>query len=197
MKLLQVLSLGITFTLLVSGIGLGGYALSKRITLVPCYGCMALNPRFTPFKGFSTENVSHPDWMIDTLKDGKVVFIFLWQIGCDPCEAQWDAMKNAGIVKGTEENGEIGDRYKDEVKLFSLNSVRDNGTEAMNTYNPGGGTPTTVILTLVKDNETNEVKIGWYSFAGYEPCKPSMSYLEKIIESGIYYYNENKSQWAM
>ena len=199
MKLLQVLSLGITLTLLVSGIGLGGYALSKRITSVPCYGCMALNPKFTPFKGFSTENVSHPDWVIDTLKDGKIVFIFLWSTGCDPCTAQWVAMKNADIVKGTEENGGIGDRYKDEVKLFSLDtgSITDQrGEEAMNVYNPGGGTPTTVIITLVNDNETNNVEIGWYSFMGYQHGNPTMSNLEQIIESGIYYYNENESQWT-
>jgi len=198
MRLIQALALCAAFTLLVSGIGFGGYALSKRIVSLPCYGCTALNPEFTPFKCFSTKNVSHPDWVIDTLKDGKIVFIFLWQTGCDPCEAQWGTMKNAGIVKGNEENGGIDDRYKDEVKLFSLDagSLTDSrGEEAMNVYNSGGGTPTTVIITLVKDNETNNVKIGWYSFAGYESCNPTMSYLENIIESGIYYYNENYSQW--
>lgn len=199
MRLIQALAVCAALVILISGIGFGGYVLSKRITSVPCYGCMALNPKFTPFKGFSTENVSHPDWVIDTLKDENIVFIFLWQIGCDPCEAQWNDMKNAGIVKGFEENGEIGDKYNDEVKLFSLDagSITDQrGEEAMNIYNLGGGTPTTIILTLVKDNETNEVKIGWYSFMGYQSGKPMMSNLEQIIESGIYYYDENKAQWA-
>lgn len=197
MRLIQALALFAAVALLVSGLGLGGYAISKRISSTTCYGCMGLNPRFTPFKGFSTENVSHPDWVIDTLKDGKIVFIFLWQIGCDPCEAQWNDMKNTGIVKGVEENGEIGDKYNDEVKLFSLKSVSDNGVEAMGVYNPSWGAPTTVIITLVRDNETNEVKIGWYSFMGYQSGKPMMSNLEHIIESGIYYYDENKSQWTM
>ena len=199
MRLIQALALSAAVALLVSGIGIGGYALSKRISSTTCYGCMGLNPRFTPFEGFSTKNVSHPDWVIDTLKDGKVVFIFLWQSRCDPCEAQWNDMKNAGIVKGVEENGEIGDKYNDEVKLFSLDAgsiTNQRGEEAMNIYNPGGGTPTTIILTLVKDNETNEVKIGWYSFMGYQSGKPMMSNLEQIVESGIYYYEENKPQWT-
>jgi hypothetical protein len=199
MRLIQALALCAVAALLVSGVAFGGYVLVKRISSATCYGCLGLNPEFTPFEGFLTKNVSHPEWVIDTLKDGKIVFIFLWQIGCDPCEAQWGAMKNAGIVKGTEENGGIGDKYKDEVKLFSLDasSLTDlQGEEAMNVYNQGGGTPTTVIITLVKDNKTNDVKIGWYSFAGYESGKPTMSYLENIIESGIYYYNENESQWA-
>ncbi len=198
MRLIQTLALCAVFALLVSGAGLGGYVLSKRISSVPCYGCMGLNPRFTPFEGFLTKNVSHPDWVIDTLKDEKAVFIFLWGGGCTPCTAQWDDMKNAGIVKGSEENGEIDNRYVDGVKLFSLDTGSRTdlrGEEAMNVYTLGGGTPTTIIITLVKDNETNEVKIGWYSFMGYQSGKPSMSNLEQIIESGIYYYNENRPQW--
>lgn len=195
MRLIQVLALCAAAGLLVSGIGLGGYVLTKRISSATCYGCMGLNPEFTPFKGFLTKNVSHPDWVIDALKNGKIVFIFLWQTGCDPCEAQWGAMKNAGVVKGNEENGGVGDRYKEQVRLFSLDAAGQQGEEAINVYNPGGGTPTTVIITLIRDNETNNVKIGWYSFAGYESGKPTMSYLENIIESGIYYYNENYSQW--
>jgi len=198
MRLIQALVLCAAFALLVSGAGFGGYVLSKRISSTTCYGCLGLNPEFTPFKGFLTKNVSHPDWVIDTLKDGKIVFIFLWQTGCDPCEAQWGTMKNAGIVKGNEENGGIDDRYKDEVKLFSLDagSLTDSrGEEAMNVYNSGGGTPTTVIITLVKDNETNNVRIGWYSFAGYESGSPTMSYLKNVIESAIYHYDENMSQW--
>lgn len=196
MRLIQALALCAAVALLVSGAGLGGYALSKRISSTTCYGCLGLNPEFTPFEGFSTKNVSHPEWVVDTLEDDKVVFIFLWSTGCPPCTAQWDDMKNAGIVRGYEENGEIGDKYNDDVKLFSLNSGGDSGSDAINTYNPGGGTPTTVVITLVKDNETNEVKVGWYSFAGYESGKPTMSYLENVIESAIYHYDENYSQWV-
>ena len=195
MRLIQALALCVVFALLVSGVGLGGYVLSKRISSVPCYGCMGLNPQFIPFKGFLTKNVSHPDWVIDTLEDGKVVFIFLWGTGCGPCDAQWNDMKNAGVVKGSEGNGEIGDRYVDDVKLFSLNPVGDCGIDAMNTYNPGGGDPTTVIITLVKDNKTDKVVIGWYMFEGYLKGNPTMLYLENVVESAICYCNENKSQW--
>jgi len=195
MRLIQVLALCAAFALLVSGAGFGGYVLSKRISSTTCYGCLGLNPEFTPFKGFLTKNVSHPDWVVDTLKDGKIVFIFLWSPRCKPCDEQWNDMKSAGIVRGIEENGEIGDKYNDDVKLFSLNSRGDTGSDAINTYNPGGGTPTTVIITLVKDNETNNVRIGWYSFAGYESGSPTMSYLKNVIESAIYHYDENMSQW--
>ncbi|MDI6916452.1 MAG: hypothetical protein QMC80_01495 [Thermoplasmatales archaeon] len=197
MKLLQVLSLGITLTLLVSGAGFGGYVLSKRISSVPCYGCMGLNPEFIPFKGFSTEDVSHPEWVVDTLKNGKIVFIFFcWYHGCPSCDEQWVDMEVSGIVKGDKWDGAAGDKYKDNVKLFSLDTKEtEDNQEALNIYSNAGGVPTTVVITLVRDNETDEVKIGWYFFMGYQPGKPTMSNLEHIIESAIYHYDENRSQW--
>ncbi len=33
----------------------------------------------------STEEVDHPDWIIDELDEYDVVVLFFWQVGCGPC----------------------------------------------------------------------------------------------------------------
>lgn len=192
MRLIQALALSAAVALLVSGVGFGGYVLSKRISSTTCYGCLGLNPRFTPFEGFWTyypesysnsgEVVHHPDWVNETLNEGKVIFIFVWATWCSSCKEQWDDMVDAGIVKGEESSAEAGEEYKNNLEIFSLdydNNPKIN--EIIQTYHPNPSSPAiplTVVITRVSGSNTIE----WYAFEGYSV---STSTVENIIESAI------------
>jgi hypothetical protein len=125
------------------------------------------------------QDVPHPIWITDELDDHDAVLIFFWQVGCGPCEQQWDEMDDDGLVKGSIEDGSM-DRYSDRALLLSLDiNSQDNYKSALHVYDPYGsnyGTPTTVIITKLSDDE-----IGWYSYKGIMNVDDLDEYIDNAV----------------
>jgi len=172
---------------LIIGVSLDGYDETRRQNDILCLGCLALEPVAEGFDGFWVEHPEddkvpdHPDWVRDELEDKKVVFIFLWSQGCVPCEEQWDDMKDDGLVRGTEQDGEMA-KYTNDVVLFSLDAGSDpEGEEAIGIYDPNQGshgTPTSIFLTKEGSAQTT---IYWWSAEG----KMKSSDVEHVINEAI------------
>ena len=172
---------------LVIGVSLEGYEITKSQNEVLCLGCLALDPVVDEFEGFWVEHPEddkipkHPGWVKDELGKKKVVFIFLWDDGCTPCDEQWDDMKDAGLVKGSEDDGEMA-KYTGNVTLFSLKaSDNDRGSEARDIYDPNGGghgTPNSIFLTKEGNSETT---IYWWAGEG----KMKASDVDEVINAGL------------
>ncbi|MCK5560607.1 MAG: hypothetical protein KAJ51_08445 [Thermoplasmata archaeon] len=132
----------------------------------------------------ASQGVEHPTWILDELDEYKAIVLFFWQVGCGPCETQWDDMKDEGLVKGTINGGAL-DRYSDQAKLYSLDINADaKYRDAMYTYDPQGqmqGTPTTVILTKLSDGD-----IGWYSYKGIMDVEDLDYYIDNAVNSDSY-----------
>jgi thiol-disulfide isomerase/thioredoxin len=161
----------------------------KSLNIARCLGCIAMEPKAVKFVEFWVEYPEHynnkgipphPDWVINASKQ-KVVMLFFWGPSCEPCEWQWEAMKKAGLVKGSEENGSATANFS-YIQLFSINAPYDDEKgEAIRIYTPKGdtGTPTTVIL--FEKNGT----IYWYAFSGPangEGGRPDINGLINILE---------------
>jgi hypothetical protein len=108
-----------------------------------------------------------------------MVLLFFWQVGCGPCEAQWNDMVDEDIVAGTEQDAELL-LYADITALYSLDiNEKDIYRSALQTYDPQGanfGTPTTTFLVNLHDGE-----IGWYSYKGQMEAKT----VENILTIGL------------
>ena len=172
---------------LIIGVGLDGYESTRNQNEVLCLGCLALNPVVDDFGDFwvkhpdSGKVPKHPGGVKDELNKKDVVFIFLWDDGCVPCEEQWEDMKDAGLVKGSEQDGEMAN-YTSEVTLYSLKaSDGDRGSDARDIYDPNGGghgTPTTVILTK---EEGDPDTIYWWAGEG----KMSASDVDEVLNKAM------------
>ncbi len=175
---LIILSAGIYF----------GYEKVKALNIARCLGCIAMEPKAEKFKNFWVEYPSsyemngippHPSWLVNESRE-KVVMLFFWGPACHPCELQWNAMKNAGIVKGSEENGSFTENFS-YAKLFSINQPYDEKGNIITLYTSdrSTGTPTTVIL--FEKNGT----VYWYAFSGEANGKggrPDINELINILE---------------
>ncbi|MEA2054243.1 MAG: hypothetical protein U9O96_03885 [Candidatus Thermoplasmatota archaeon] len=193
MRLAQVIGIAIALVLFTGGV-YTSYEKSRNLNEATCLGCLALNPIVKSFSGFWVEypegydkegnNVPHPSWVVDELSKGKVVMLFFWYHGCDPCSRQWSDMKNAGIVEGSEENGCMDERYKKNITLFTVDIINSERKDVIKIYTPKGdiGAPTTVILTLKDGN------VLWYAFqgpAGGDGGQPSLKQLEEILALAV------------
>jgi len=192
-RIIQAVGIIIALALFVSG-WYTAYDKSTDLNESTCLGCIALNPIVSPFsefwveypKGYSREgNVPHPQWVIDELNKGKVVMLFYWTHGCVPCKKQWDDMKKAEIVDGSESNGYIGKRYENNITLFSIDAGTGEGGDTLKIYTPKNKepvTPTTVILTMKNGS------VLWYAFQGPADGtggRPSIGKLEEILNDAI------------
>ncbi len=159
------------------------YDTVKRLNIARCLGCIAMYPKAIKFsfwveypKEYKNKGLPpHPEWIVN---ESKVILLFLWGYACEPCEKQWEEMKKAGIVEGTEENGTVGGNFS-YVKLYAINGQEEK--DLVRIYNKRGEVelPTTVIL--FKKNET----IYWYAFSGPADGKggrPNIEELIKILE---------------
>jgi hypothetical protein len=192
MRAMQAIGIAVAFALLVSG-AYTAYNKSRDLNESTCLGCLALNPIVKSFSGFWIEypggygkegSVSHPSWAVDELNKGKVVMLFFWYHGCEPCSRQWNEMKNAGIVNGSEGNGRMGGSYEKNITLFSIDIINSERKDAIKIYIPGGYvvTPTTAVLTM--HNES----ILWYAFQGPADGtggRPSIEQLEEILTLAV------------
>ncbi len=171
----QLVSVIIILGLLIGGTVGGAYLHIQTNSSVTCLGCLGLSPISGEFEEFwvdypddhakAGQPVGHPNWILDALDEYQVIVLFFWQIGCEPCDAQWEDMKDNDLVKGTEETGKLK-KYADIAYLYSLDINDDpKYRSAMYTYDPDGarqGTPTTVFLLKLDINT-----VGWYSYKGY------------------------------
>ncbi|MBU2564679.1 MAG: thioredoxin family protein [Candidatus Thermoplasmatota archaeon] len=146
MKLLQVLSLGITLTLLVSGISFGGYALSKRISSILCYSCLGLEPKSEMDFTFNTVGgKNHPVFVTEKLKE-KPVFVhyYLPDKECPGCKEMRPMIED------------LEDEYGKDVAFIHINMKTASGEEkdSFELYDTEGfgGVPMFVIITLGDDN---------------------------------------------
>ena len=178
----KVIYVAIAFALLVAGFYLA-YDRAKELNTARCWGCIAMQPKaekFTNFwieypEGYKAKGIPpHPDWIINASKE-KVVMLFFWGPACEPCEKQWEDMKKAGLVIGSEENGTITQNFS-YVKLFSLDVTKERGnTIKIYTKDGSESTPTTVIL--FEKNGT----IYWYAFSGRADGKGGRPSIEELI----------------
>jgi len=192
-KVIQAICITVSFVLLISG-GYAAYNKSKTLNESICLGCIGLNPIVESFSEFWVEyprgygkegNVSHPQWVIDELNKGKIVMLFFWYHGCEPCSRQWNDMLHAGIVEGTEENGKIGVAYKNNVTLLTIDTINSERKDSIKLYNPSKKedyNPTTAIITMKNGS------ILWYAFQGPADGsggRPSMRGLEEILNYAL------------
>lgn len=191
-RIIQAVGIIIALALFVGG-WYTAYDKSTDLNESTCLGCIALNPIVSPFsefwveypKGYSREgNVPHPQWVIDELNKGKVVMLFYWYHGCEPCSRQWNDMKNAGIVEGSESDGKMSAKYGGNITLFTIDIINSERKDTIKIYTPKGdiGTPTTVILTMKNGS------VLWYAFQGPADGtggRPSIEKLEEILNDAI------------
>lgn len=186
----KIIALGISIIIFVVGFHYA-YEKSKLINESRCLGCIALLPKaaeFTTFwieypPSFNRKGIpDFPSWLINESKN-RVVMLFFWYKGCDPCREQWEDMVNAGIVYGEEGNGRMGERFSN-VTLISIDILNDERGNVLNVFTPKGETPSTPTTVIIfTKNETY-----WYSFSGKadgRAGRPDIKKLEEIIEEAI------------
>jgi hypothetical protein len=186
----QILAGLVFFLLFVGSLGVGAYTYAQQSSSIKCLGCLALTPIVEDFDDWwithpaTGATVDHPSWVRTDLNNYEVVFIFLWSNGCLSCEAQWEDMKEYGLVTGEEDGGDIA-KYQSTVSFYSLNAGDGTkGTNAISTYDPNGGsygTPTTIILTKLESGQ-----IGWFSFEGWYPSNLGAEDLDNLINLAVH-----------
>ena len=164
---------------LITGLAFGGYGDSFNKNDKTCFGCLALQPEIGG--GWNTASVDHPEAILNDLDSYDVVMLFFWQPGCGPCTEQWEEMVAAGLVSGTEANGQMV-KYSNRVKLYSVDATQNPYTDwfrAYASYAPDSmwGTPMTSLIV-----EYNNDFI-WYSNID----KMSVEDVEEIIHEAFEY----------
>lgn len=162
---LAIIGVGVAAIILLSG----GYLAFNKTQILNenrCWGCLSLNPKGKLYDGFwidypeeyGKKNISHPDWLIETLDKVNAVMLFFWYEGCSACTVLWNKMKEQGLVKGDEADGELVGF--ENVTLFTIDTINDEWKDALFIYSQRGGSPTTVVL--FKEDDT----VYWYAFEG-------------------------------
>lgn len=191
-RILQLTGIIISLAFFVGG-WYTAYEKSSDLNESTCLGCIALNPIVESFSEFWTEypdgysregGVPHPQWVVDELNNSKVVMLFFWYHGCEPCSRQWNDMLHAGIVEGSESSGKMAGIYAKNVTLFTIDVINSERKDNIKIYTPKGdiGTPTTVILTMKNGS------IMWYAFQGPADDsggRPSIEKLESILNDAV------------
>jgi len=169
------------------------YEKSAEFNKNTCSGCVALNPIGEPFSEFWVEYpkeykrgriVPHHQWVVDELNKSKVIMLFFWYHGCEPCSRQWNDMLHAGIVNGSEDSGKMTGEYAKNITLFTIDVINSEKKDTLKIYTPKGKevTPTTVILTMKNGS------ILWYAFQGLadgDGGRPSIDGLEVILNDAV------------
>jgi len=163
----------IALVILVVG-GFNAYLTAQRLNESTCLGCLALNPRVTPFTEFwynypnsygskAGEVVQHPPWVVEEVKNGSTVMLFFWYHGCQPCKQQWNGMKEIGLVEGTEEEGRMTSTYASNVTLINIDVINSERKSSRSVYTPSGQEDFTPITAIVSGNASG---LAWYAFQG-------------------------------
>lgn len=148
-----------------------------------CWSCLALQPKSLTVSWLENykngSSVNHPQWIMESLDNGRPLLVYVHQVPCTGCEIQWMDMVQHGIITS---DGKISGKFEGKV-LFRVLDVtmgsdtRDLGIEVLRTYTlgPALGTPTTVCLVRTGD------KVLWWSKAGVVYSEELMIVLEEAI----------------
>jgi hypothetical protein len=131
-----------------------------------------------PNSGF---NVTHPDWVLESLKAGPVL-IYVHR-DCDNCRPQTKAVEK------------IATEYRGELTYYNLSAAISDvrSIEAVNSYDPNGEAPLvpmTILVTLAPDL-SGKVRAVWHS-------KENLTgevWVRGYVEDAIYYYKQNSGSW--
>lgn len=191
--LIFIILLAVGSILLATSITHGSIKKTRSLVRVKCLGCLGLDPHrgggvvlwsaypegYRGGEGWRVgRSPEHPGWVLEELNEKKVVVLFFWGEGCEPCERQWEGMKALGFVEGSERDGRIAERYSGNISLYSLDAGVPEYGEVYEIYIPPPGdvgVPMTVILT----KEGGEVK--WYSRVGYWDPEDLLRTVEDIL----------------
>ncbi|MCD6383725.1 MAG: hypothetical protein J7L88_04620 [Thermoplasmata archaeon] len=183
---------------LISAYNEGSLEKTKALVKVKCLGCLGLDPHrggevsfWVEYpKGYSGgeswrvgKTPEHPDWILEELGGKRVVVLFFWGEGCEPCARQWEGMRKLGFVTGEERDGSISPAYSENVSLYSMDAGVERYQRVYNVYLPppgSAGVPMTVVLTT---SESGEVL--WYSRVGYWEPKEVKEVVEGILAGEI------------
>jgi hypothetical protein len=125
--------------------------------------------------------VNHPSWVLDAL-GSKPVVIYVHK-GCSYCAPQTAAL--------TEIEDEMGDKFT--YFNISADGSDERMGEAMQAYDPNGGTmyvPLTVIVTLAPNSE-GKIEPVWHSTEEVT----GEDWIKNYIEDGSAKYSENSANW--
>ena len=122
--------------------------------------------------------VNHPAWVLDALKS-KPVVIYVHG-GCSYCQPQTEAL--AKIVD------EMGNKFT----YYNLSSGDKRSGEALQAYDPNGGTmylPLTVMVTRASNSE-GKVETVWHSTDQIT----GEGWIKNYLEDALSYYSENSAK---
>lgn len=135
---------------------------------------------YPPGNPSSGQSVNHLDWVLNSLKEGCVLFV-VHKTGCSYCKAQADR-----VIA-------LADKYAGQVEFYDLDIPLGGDVEQMaydaylyDPNGPPGRIALTGVFTLVEDNE--EIKYGWHSWE----LDVEDAEMEGWIKDAIYYYHINK-----
>lgn len=189
--LVLLLSLGIS--LLVASIMKDSLNKTRSLVRVKCLGCLGLDPHReegVELWGAYPEGYSgseswregkvpeHPEWILKELDKKRVVILFFWGEGCEPCKRQWEGMRDLGFVEGSERDGRIAEGYSQNVSLYSLDAGVPEYGKVYEIYIPPPGevgVPMTVILIKAGG------EVMWYSRVGYWEPEDLVLTIEEIL----------------
>jgi|GEM_PF-2633320 len=147
-----------------------------------CWSCLGLSPKTLNVSWLEKypngSEVQHPQWILDLLKKGKPVLVYVHQVPCTGCEIQWKDMVTHGIISA---DGKISGKYAGSIEFVVLDvtsgsETRDSGIEVLRTYTSGPiGTPTTVCFTM------HSGKVLWWAKAGVVYSNELTAVLDEAI----------------
>ena len=164
---------------LIAGILIGGYAYNEQISSVTCLACLGIDPvSDLDFRFETASGDSHPDWVLEPLKE-KVVLIDFTQekgTGCTGCDKMHPIMI------------ELEDDYEDNVEFIVVYMFQNNEREGdYSIYKDGKiGVPTFIIITLNQDDD-GKIKPYWGEVSGVIPKSEMEGYLDDALALHLTY----------
>lgn len=125
--------------------------------------------------------INNPSWVLDALKS-KPVLIYVHK-SCSYCTPQTEAAQN------------ITDEFDGKITFFEINADGSDARseEAMQAYDPNGGTmyvPLTVLVTLAPNSEGKVVPV-WHSTDEVT----GDGWIKNYVEDALSHYDENAANW--
>ena len=130
----------------------------------------------------SSQSFSHLSWIIDSLKEGCVLFV-VHKTGCVSCQPQADR-----TIK-------LAENFEEHIIFYDLDMTLGGSIEqrAYDSYlydpdGPPGYIALTGIFTFINNNGT--IELGWHSW------ERDVDYneMEEWLKDGIYYWNQNREE---